>query len=156
AVWNQYWGYIPQQGIAPLWVGEFGTDNTAADVSSSAAGSQGQWFSSLVSYIKSNNLSWTYWALNGEDSFALLDSQYDATPALAAKQSLLATIEFPLSGTGTGTSPSASASSSPSASASASASPSHSASASPSSNPTTPSSGSCTATVTTQSSWAGG
>ena len=36
------------QGTAPVWVGEFGTDNTAADVSSSAAGSQGQWFASLV------------------------------------------------------------------------------------------------------------
>jgi endoglucanase len=158
AVWNQYWGYIPQQGIAPLWVGEFGTDNTAADVSSSTPGSQGQWFSSLVSYIKSNNLSWTYWALNGEDSFALLDSNYDATPALPAKQSLLATIQFPLSGavgspSASASSPSASASAS--ASASPSASPSHSASASASSTPTTQS-GACTATVTTQSSWAGG
>jgi endoglucanase len=161
AVWNHYWGYIPQQGIAPLWVGEFGTDNTAADVSSSTAGSQGQWFSSLVSYIRSNNLSWTYWALNGEDSFALLDSNYDPTPVLAAKQSLLATIQFPLSGAVN--SPSASASSpTTSASATASASPSSSpttsasASASASASSTTQQPGACTAAVTTQSSWVGG
>ena len=98
AVWNQFWGYIPQQNIAPLWVGEFGTDNTAADISGTAAGSQGQWFSSLVSYIAANNLSWTYWALNGEDSYALLDNGYDPTPVSAQKQSLLATIQFPLPG----------------------------------------------------------
>jgi len=100
AVWNKYWGYIPQQKIAPLWVGEFGTGNGATDVSDSTAGSQGQWFSSLVSYIKSGNLSWTYWALNGEDSFALLDNGYDATPVSAAKQSLLASAQFPLPGAG--------------------------------------------------------
>jgi endoglucanase len=54
AVWAKYWGYLYTSGTAPVWVGEFGTDNAAADVSSTAAGSQGQWFSSLVSYIKSN------------------------------------------------------------------------------------------------------
>ncbi len=79
------------QGTAPVWVGEFGTDNTASDVESSTAGSQGQWFQSLVSYLSANPwMGWTYWALNGEDSYDLLDSNYDATPASAAKQSLLA------------------------------------------------------------------
>jgi endoglucanase len=106
AVWNQYWGYIYKQGIAPLWVGEFGTDNTAADISSTAAGSQGQWFSSLVAYLSSNPwMGWTYWALNGEDSFALLDNNYDATPTSAQKQALLATIQFRLSPGGGGTTP---------------------------------------------------
>ena len=32
AVWNANWGYLYTQDIAPVWVGEFGTDNTAADV----------------------------------------------------------------------------------------------------------------------------
>ena len=35
-------------------------------------------------------MGWTYWALNGEDSYDLLDSNYDATPVSALKQSLLA------------------------------------------------------------------
>lgn len=144
SIWTKYWGYIPQQGIAPLWVGEFGTGNDAADVSGSTAGSQGQWFSSLLSYIQANDLSWTYWALNGEDSYALLDSNYDATPVLAAKQAALAAIQFPLSGAGSGA-------------GSPSASPTGSVSASASASPTsTTSGGSCTATVTTQSSWSGG
>ena len=106
AVWNEYWGYIYAQDTAPVRVGEFGTDNTSTDIQSSAAGSQGQWFQSLVSYIKSNpGMGWTYWALNGEDSYDLLDNGYDPTPVSALKQSLLAAIQFPLPGAGNGTPP---------------------------------------------------
>jgi endoglucanase len=106
AVWNQNWGYLYADGTAPVWVGEFGTDNTASDIESSTAGSQGQWFQDLVSYIASNPwMGWTYWALNGEDSYDLLDSNYDATPVSALKQSLLATIQFPLPGAVNGTPP---------------------------------------------------
>jgi endoglucanase len=104
AVWNQFWGYLYADGTAPVWVGEFGTDNTAADISSTTPGSQGQWFSALVSYLTSNKwMGWTYWALNGEDEYALLDSNYDPAPVSAAKQDLLATIQFPLPGAVTGT-----------------------------------------------------
>jgi endoglucanase len=156
AVWTKYWGYIPQQGIAPLWVGEFGTGNGATDVSDSTAGSQGQWFSSLVSYIASNKLNWTYWALNGEDSYALLDNQYDPTPVSAAKQAALASIEFPLTGTGTSGSPTASQP--PTTSPSPTTTTTPTGSSSPSSTPTRTGGGggACTATVTSQSSWAGG
>jgi endoglucanase len=96
-IWGQYWAYIYDGSTAPLWVGEFGTLNDAADISSAAAGSQGQWFSSLVSFIGARPaMGWTYWALNGEDTYALLDSQYDATPASAQKQRMLAGIQSPL------------------------------------------------------------
>ena len=106
AVWNKFWGYIYTQNIAPIWVGEFGTDNSASDVESSAAGSQGQWFESLVSYLAANQwMGWTYWALNGEDSYDLLDNNYDPTPVSSLKQSLLASIQFPLPGASTGTTP---------------------------------------------------
>jgi endoglucanase len=106
AVWRQFWGYLYEQNVAPVWVGEFGTGNGPADVSSTTPGSQGQWFSSLVGFLHDHpGMGWTYWALNGEDSFALLDNGYDATPADAAKQSLLATIQSPFQSppTGTGT-----------------------------------------------------
>jgi endoglucanase len=77
--------------IAPVWIGEFGTGNSSSDVFTSGAGSQGQWFTDLMNFINSsfsltsaNNsgysvqtLHWTYWALNGEDSFALLNSGYN-------------------------------------------------------------------------------
>jgi len=101
SIWNQYWGYISANNIAPLWIGEFGTGNGAADIQDTAAGSQGQWFSSLTSFIKANPaLSWSYWAANGEDSFSLFDSNYTATPASAQKQSILAAMQFPLGGSG--------------------------------------------------------
>jgi endoglucanase len=99
AVWNEYWGYISAAGTAPVWLGEFGTDNTATDIQNTAAGSQGQWFQSLVAYLQSNPaMSWTYWALNGEDSYGLLDSNYDPTPPSSAKQTLLQSIQFSRSG----------------------------------------------------------
>jgi endoglucanase len=99
AVWNQFWGYISAAGTAPVWLGEFGTDNSSDDVESTAPGSQGQWFQSLVAYLQSNrSIDWTYWALNGEDAYGLLDSQYDATPVSSLKQSLLQSIQFPLTG----------------------------------------------------------
>jgi endoglucanase len=135
AVWNANWGYLYTQGTAPVWVGEFGTDNTASDVQSSTPGSQGQWFSSLVSYLAADPwMGWTYWALNGEDSFNLLDGSYDPTPVSAAKQSLLASIQFPLTGAGTGTG-----------------------SPSPTSTPTSSSPApACSAAYTVVNSWSGG
>ncbi len=104
ARWTKQWAYIYNNDTAPLWVGEFGAGNNANDVQNTAAGSEGQWFSSLVQFIGANQaMNWTYWALNGEDSFAILDSNYDSTPVSAAKQQLLAGIQFPLGGSGGGT-----------------------------------------------------
>lgn len=82
-----------------MWLGEFGTDNTSTDIENTAAGSQGQWFESLVSFLQNHpQINWTCWALNGEDSYGLLDSNYDATPVSAMKQSELESIQFPLGG----------------------------------------------------------
>ena len=75
---------------APVWIGEFGTGNSTSDLDSTGAGSEGQWFTDLVNFVLSSysltaannssipvkSLNWTYWALNGEDSFGLLGSSY--------------------------------------------------------------------------------
>jgi len=99
AVWKKYWAYLSLNGTAPVWLGEFGTTNNSSDIQNTAAGSQGQWFGTLVSFLQSNpSLSWTYWALNGEDTYGLLDSNYDSVPASSLKQQLLASIQSPLSG----------------------------------------------------------
>ena len=104
AVWTAHWGYLAKNGVAPVWLGEFGTTNDAASISSTTAGSEGQWFQSLVSYLQADGtLNWTYWALNGEDNYGLLDSNYDATPVSGAKENSLATIQFALNGGGTTT-----------------------------------------------------
>lgn len=105
AIWNKFWGYIGADSIAPIWLGEFGTDNNLTDIQNTASGSQGQWFQSLIAYLQANpSVEWTYWALNGEDSYGLLDNNYDATPVSAQKQSMLASIQSPLSGGGGATS----------------------------------------------------
>ncbi|GAC1468307.1 MAG: hypothetical protein PVSMB7_16110 [Chloroflexota bacterium] len=78
-VWDATWGYIAQQEIAPLWIGEFGTrngrrlhDTTPPQnyTEPNALNPQGAWFTHLVEYIGSNNLHWCYWALNGTQSAA--------------------------------------------------------------------------------------
>jgi endoglucanase len=105
AVWDKFWGYLSSQNTAPIWVGEFGVPNS--DAGTTAAGSEGQWFASLIQYIRATPaMGWTYWALNGEDRYGLLDGSYSISTASATKQALLASIQFPL--TGTSTSPSAS------------------------------------------------
>ena len=101
AAWTKNWAYLSLDDTAPVWVGEFGTTNSSSDIVNTSAGSQGQWFSSLVSFLVSQpSINWTYWALNGEDSFALLDSNYDSTPVSASKMRELGYIQFPLSGLG--------------------------------------------------------
>lgn len=95
AVWTKFWAYLSLNNIAPVWVGEFGTTNNSSDIESSSPGSQGQWFQSIVTFMQNNSrLNWTYWALNGEDSYALLDSNYDSAPVSSLKQQLLASIQF--------------------------------------------------------------
>lgn len=101
SLWNLEWGYLDSQNIAPVWVGEFGTNNTGGGIQSSSAGSQRQWFQSLISYISHHpHMGWTYWAANGEDGYALLDTNYGPTPVSSAKQALLKSIQqrFPVSG----------------------------------------------------------
>lgn len=97
SMWTKRWAYISQKNIAPIWIGEFGTSNLSADVLNDASGSEGQWFQSIIQFLGSEpNLSWTYWAVNGEDDLSLLDKNYGAQPVSQLKQQFLAGIQFPL------------------------------------------------------------
>jgi endoglucanase len=55
-LWDSTFGYIAKQGIAPVFVGEFGTKL--------ATTSDQKWLAALVDYIKTNNLSFGYWSFN--------------------------------------------------------------------------------------------
>jgi len=97
AVWKKQWAYLSLDNIAPVWMGEFGTSNNSGEIESNIAGSQGQWFSVLTSFLANEPaISWTYWALNGEDNYGLLDNQYDEIPLNSLKQQALEAIQFPL------------------------------------------------------------
>jgi len=77
SMWRHRWAYISEAGIAPVWIGEFGTPNTDADVYSSIPGSEGQWFYSLIEFLHTHpGLGWAYWGINGEDRYGLLDANY--------------------------------------------------------------------------------
>jgi len=56
-IWDSYWGYLLKQANpVPIWVGEFGTTLAVA--------SDGQWLSTLVSYMNTNGVHWAFWCWN--------------------------------------------------------------------------------------------
>ncbi len=93
AIWRRHWAYISEAGIAPVWIGEFGTPNSDADVQSSMPGSEGQWFTGLIAFLGSHPaVGWTYWGVNGEDRYGLLDTAYSDQPANLLKSEALASV----------------------------------------------------------------
>jgi endoglucanase len=61
------WGYLATgANPQPLWLGEFGTCNTADTcVASSKNTDLGFWFQIITAYIETNHLDWCYWPANG-------------------------------------------------------------------------------------------
>lgn len=58
-VWDHLWGYIAKEGIAPIWVGEFGGNFNAGQTKLQ------QWIAELSDYLNEDNMSWAYWAMPG-------------------------------------------------------------------------------------------
>lgn len=93
--WMKHWAYLSAGNIAPVWLGEFGTSNNQKDIQSNVPGSQGQWFSAMVNFLRAQpRISWAYWAVNGEDRTGLLTSNYSAPPPHSLKLEQLASIQF--------------------------------------------------------------
>lgn len=88
AVWDEHWGYLVKENIAPVLIGEFGTRyETAKDR---------QWLQAFQSYIQRNRLSWIFWSLNpdsGDTGGLLLDDWRSIHPG---KQDILTQIQYPL------------------------------------------------------------
>jgi endoglucanase len=89
-VWDSYWGYIQKQGIAPVWVGEFGSKlETTSDQ---------QWFSQLIQYLGkgSGGINWTFWSWNPDssDTGGILGNDWQTVDQ--TKQQALNPILFPL------------------------------------------------------------
>ncbi|MFI6037676.1 cellulase family glycosylhydrolase [Streptomyces sp. NPDC051315] len=99
-IWDKYWGYIFQQDIAPVWLGEFGTTlQPAVDQ---------RWLSALVNYLRStsahgaDSFHWTFWSWNpnsGDTGGILKD---DWTTVDTVKDGYLASIKAPGFPPGTG------------------------------------------------------
>ena len=83
SVWDEHWGYLVKQNIAPVLVGEFGsTLSDPKDV---------QWMKKLVQYMGSGltGMSFTYWSWNPDsgDTGGILND--DWTTVNQAKQAIL-------------------------------------------------------------------
>ncbi|MFR9800372.1 cellulase family glycosylhydrolase [Streptomyces sp. MS06] len=93
-IWDEYWGYLFKQDIAPVWVGEFGTTlQSAVDR---------QWLAALVDYLRptaqdgADGFQWTFWSWNpnsGDTGGILKD---DWTTVDTVKDGYLASIKAPL------------------------------------------------------------
>lgn len=91
-VWSKHWGYLVENNIAPVYIGEFGTlDQTASD---------NQWFHAMAGYIGANNFSFTYWCLNPDSSDTGGLLQNDWQTINQDKQAVLQPLLAPLVGTG--------------------------------------------------------
>jgi endoglucanase len=51
-------GYLLSQQVAPLWIGEFGTDTR------SMAGISGVWWNNFEAWVTAHDVDWCWWALN--------------------------------------------------------------------------------------------
>jgi endoglucanase len=89
-VWDAHWGYIQKQGIAPVWISEFGT-KLQSDLDR-------QWLETLVNYLGtgSGGISWAYWSWNPDsgDTGGILENDWKTVNQ--AKQQYLKPIIFPL------------------------------------------------------------
>lgn len=88
AIWDHFWGYLVEEEIAPILIGEFGTRYTSLI--------DQQWMVALRDYIQRKGLSWTFWSLNpnsGDTGGLLLD---DWQSIHQGKQEVLEKIQYPL------------------------------------------------------------
>jgi endoglucanase len=88
SVWDAHWAYLATQGVAPVWIGEFGSQlQTTSDQ---------QWMTALTGYIGQRGLSFSFWCLNPDsgDTGGLLQNDWQTVNQ--NKQSLLAPILAPL------------------------------------------------------------
>jgi endoglucanase len=80
-VWDQHWGYIQKQGIAPVVLGEFGGRSVSE-------GAEGAWQRALLDYLQRRQIGFINWTLNpnSSDTGGLLSDDWQAV--LQDKQDL--------------------------------------------------------------------
>ena len=109
------WGYlVTGSNPQPLWVGEFGTCNSATTcVSSNSSSDNGLWFGFLTTWLQNESLDWSYWAVNGTQStgagrtygaaegYGVLNTAWNASelPALTSRLQAIMSGGGPAAGT---------------------------------------------------------
>ncbi len=89
AIWEKHWAYLQKDGTAPVLVGEFGGPSMGQDTG-------GVWQRTLVSFLKANNISYTYWAWNPNsgDTGGILNN--DWTTINHSKMDVLSAYQWPM------------------------------------------------------------
>jgi endoglucanase len=86
--WQDEFGFIAQEGIAPVLIGEFGGPDVGLDTI------DGRWQRQFLNYISLHDLSWTYWSLNPDsgDTGGILNNDWTTVdePKLALLQRAMA------------------------------------------------------------------
>jgi len=90
-VWQQHWAYLQKVGTAPVFMGEFGGGSMGQDA-------EGVWQRSLVSFLKTNNISYAYWAWNPDSSDTGGILQNDWKTVNQSKLDVLNAYQWPMLG----------------------------------------------------------
>jgi endoglucanase len=98
--WEDDFGFIAQQGIAPVLIGEFGGPQVGLDTV------EGRWQRQFLDYLSGSYLSWTYWSLNPDSSGTggLLNDDWSTVdqPKLALLHRAIAHEPIAYTGSGSG------------------------------------------------------
>ena len=90
-IWDQHWGYLQERGIAPVLMGEFGGPSVGDDPG-------GKWQKTLIDYLKTHGLNYTYWSWNPDsgDTGGILNMDWKTVNK--AKLDLLSAYQWPAPG----------------------------------------------------------
>ena len=86
-LWDATFGYLAKSGVAPVWIGEFGTRlQTDSDK---------KWLTALAGYVKDRSLSFAYWCWNPNsgDTGGILQDDWNTVNQ--DKQSVIAPVLAP-------------------------------------------------------------
>jgi endoglucanase len=88
-IWQKHWAYLQQDGSAPVLMGEFGGPSMGQDT-------EGVWQRTLITFLKTNHINYTYWAWNADagDTGGILNG--DWTTLNRSKLDVLSTWQWPM------------------------------------------------------------
>ncbi len=91
AVWEKHWAYLQQDGTAPVLLGEFGGNSVGQDA-------EGVWQRTLVSFLKTNGISYAYWSWNPDSTDTGGILQNDWRTVNQSKLDVLSAYQWPMLG----------------------------------------------------------
>ena len=88
-VWQKHWAYLHTERLAPVWIGEFGGRSMGMDP-------EGVWQRSLLSFLKRQRMSYSYWSWNPDsgDTGGILEDDWRTVNT--AKMRVLSAYQWPM------------------------------------------------------------